>query len=123
MAITTATTSWEIGYFEQNGSWVQWDASWYTCTNATEWTSWYNRILNNSTQLWEFCAYGQFYSPQLDNWVDWAGSWHEEWGYQDKCFAWPQGMSYDLTLLKWVNNCTSSQVFIQDTLLKKYSSL
>ena len=116
--IATVSATWEIGYFEQSGSWVQWDASCYTCTNATECTSWYNKILNNSTKLWEFCAYGQFYSPQIKRWIDCEGSWYEEWGYQDECFVWPQGMKFDLALLQWVNNCTSSQVFIQDPLLK-----
>ena len=75
-------------------------------------------MLNNSTKLWEFWPYGQFYSPQLGRWVECEGSWKEEWGYQNECFVWPQGMKFDLTLLKWVNNCTSSQVFIQDQILK-----
>ena len=42
----------------------------------------------------------------------------EEWGYREDWFVCPQGMKYDLNLLKWVNNCTSDQVFIQDQTLR-----
>ena len=107
-----------IGYFNNNDVCTQWATSWYTCTNATEWASCYNRILNSSTKLWEFCPYGQFFSPQISKCINWDGSWSEEWGYQTECYAWPTGMMFDLTQLKWVSSCTSSQVFIQDPLLR-----
>ena len=117
MKVSSALT-WSDGYFEENGAWAKCQSSWYTWTNATEWSSWNNMKLNASTKLWEFWPYGQFYSPQLDRWVNCEGSWKEEWGYQDEWFMWPQGMKFDLTLLKWVDNWTSSQVFIQDQILK-----
>ena len=116
--LASTTTTWSNGFFEQDGSWVAWDPSWYTCANATQWTSCYNKILNNSTKLWNFWPYGQFYSPQVNKWISWDGSWLEEWGYQDECYVWPTGMMFDLTQFTWVSNCTSSQVFILDPLLK-----
>ena len=106
------------GYFSQNGVWIQWATPWYTCTNATEWASCYNRILNSSTKLWEFCPYGQFFSLQIKRCISWEGSWSEEWGYQIECYTWSTGMMFDLTQLKWVSSCMSSQVFIQDPLLR-----
>ena len=102
------------GYFSQNGIWTKWATSWYTWTNATEWETCHNRFFNKSTKLWEFCPYGQFYSTQVDKWSSWDGSWRDEWGYQSECYVCPSGMKFDLTLLKWVNNWTSSQLFIQD---------
>ena len=108
------TQSWSTGYFYKNGTCTKWAASWYTCTNDMQWDTWYNRILNKTTMLWEFWPYGQFYSSQVDKWSSWEGSWRDEWGYQSECYIWPTGMKFDLTLLKWVNSCTSSQLFIQD---------
>ena len=106
--------SWSIGYFNKDGICTKWAVSWYTCTNDTQWDTWYNRFLNKTTMLWEFWPYGQFYSSQVDKWSSWEGSWRDEWGYQSECYIWPTGMKFDLTLLKWVNNCTTSQLFIQD---------
>ena len=107
-----------IGFFDSNGVWTKWAPTWYTCISATEWTTWYNRILNNSTKLWEFWPYGQFYSIQIDMCLDWRGSWREQWGYQDMCFKWPTSMMFDLTLLTWVSNCTSTQIYINDPAMK-----
>ena len=106
------------GYFSNNGVWTKWATTWYTCTNATEWETCYNRILNNSTKLWEFWPYRQFYSAQVDMWSDWKGSWRNEWGYQDEWYVCPAGMKFDLTLFTCVNNCTSTQVYINDPILK-----
>ena len=106
--------NWSTGYFNKDGICTKWAVSWYTCTNDTQWDSWYNRFLNKTTMLWEFWPYGQFYSSQVDKWSSWEGSWRDEWGYQSECYIWPTGMKFDLTLLKWVNNCTSSQLLIQD---------
>ena len=102
------------GYLSQDGVCTQWAASWYTCTNAIQWDSWYNKFLNKTTMLCEFWPYGQFYSSQVGKWSSWEGNWKDEWGYQSECYVWPTGMMFDLTLLKWVNNCASSQLFIQD---------
>ena len=102
----------------QEGSWVKCHDTWLTCVNANEWSSCYNRIMNNTTKLCDFWPYGKFYTPQLGTCEDWRKNWLEEWGYRDECFVWPQGMKYDLTLLQWVDNCTSDQVFIQDPILR-----
>ena len=110
--------SCSTGYFSQNGVWTKCESSWYTCTNETEWETCYNKILNNLTKLWEFWPYGQYYSAQTDLWSDWKGSWRNEWGYQSEWYVCPTGMIFDLTLFKWVNNCTSTQVYINDPLLR-----
>ena len=112
--------TWTTGYYKQNDTWFKWSTSWKTWINGSECTSWNNRILNSTTKLWEFWGYGQFYSPQINKCIDWNGSWLEEWGYQDECYLWPQGMKYDLTLLECVNEWTSLQVYIEDPLLKGF---
>ena len=85
-SLSVSAQSCLTGYFSQNGVWTKWATSWYTCTNATEWETCYNKILNNSTKLWEFWPYGQFYSDQVDMWIDWKGSWRNEWGYQSEWY-------------------------------------
>ena len=106
------------GFFNFNDEWIKCNSSWYTCTNQNEWTSCYNRILNNSTKLWEFCPDGQYYSIQVNKWLDWGGSWLEQWGYQLNWYTCPGSQNFDINLLKWVDNCTDSQLFIQDSLMR-----
>ena len=68
--------------------------------------------------MWEFCPDGQYYSIQVNKWLDWGGSWLEQWEFQLNWYTCPGSQKFDINLLKWVDNCTDSQLFIQDSLMR-----
>ena len=103
------------GYYLNSGTWNKWQESCYTCTNATQWTSCQNLMLNSTTLLWEFWPDGKFYSSTLNSWVDWAGSCLEGCSYQLNWFKWTSPQIFDLDTMKWVSSCSQNQIQINDT--------
>ena len=77
---------WADGYFNKKGTCTKCQASWYTWINSYECTSWSNRILNATTNLWDTWPDGTFYAEALDECLDWKGSCSGQWASQNKCF-------------------------------------
>ena len=124
--IKIVEADWADGYYDNKGTCAAWQSTCLTCTNATTWTSWRNRILNTTTLQWDLWPDGQFYSDPLSKWLDWSGSWIGQWAYQMKWFDCSSYASQGLTMfslsqMKCVNNWSSTEVPINDPQLRGFS--
>ena len=122
--IKIVAADWADGYYDSNGTCAAWLSTCLTCTNATTWTSWRNRILNTTTFQWDLWPDGQFYSDPLGKWFDWSGSWIGQWAYRMKWFDCSSYASQGLTMfslsqMKCVSNWSSIEVHINDPQLNK----
>lgn len=106
------------GFYKDGDYWKPCSASCKTWSNASVWDSWQDHMfLNSSTQLWEYCPYGEYYDSTVESWRSWNGFWNNGWKYQDFCIEWPSDQALDLETVTWVSDWSSNTKKIESSQL------
>ena len=72
---------------------------------------------NSTDNLWSNWADGEYYDSTAKIWRLCNGSCNQQCSYQNHCFDWPLGESFDAQSLSWVTEWNSTTIQIESSLL------